>query len=338
MVGEMQKVYNGSVGVATGRSGKMLLVPRFGWKPKTMKIALNWFEVTLPANEITVPVQTLPLPSPGESKPGRPWYQHRVVQRRGPANIRLLHLTDNPPGDTQEETLKAADDPTFVKIAVEEGFSQLLTEKGFAVHRRHVGGTAYRQTNESLWPSIYTFLRGISFRAFFFISGPVGRWGIVLNYATSQQFRLTLEDDTLRAMAHGKRVVRVREAHESEDDEHRHSGILLTADGSGATVDVGADTPLKSGLGDWTLPCRRELLHDYVSRTQGSKAGADLTRKLLQASFCLTESGRMNTALAKQQIEAVQRLLHQHKLGQILLPLPARPPAAVSFRPLTVVE
>jgi len=189
-----------------------------------------------------------------------------------------------------------------------------------------------------LWPSIYTFLRGISFRAFFFVSGPVGRWGIVLNYATSQRFCLTLEDETLRAMAHGKRVVRVTEAHDSEDGDHRHSGILVTADGSGATVDVGADTPLKSALGDWTLLCRRELLDEYVSKTQGPKAGADLTRKLLQASFCLTASGRMNTALAKQQIEAVQRLLQQHKLGQIVLPLPTRPPASLSFRPLAVVE
>ena len=147
-----------------------------------------------------------------------------------------------------------------------------------------------------------------------------------------------LKDPRLRALALGKSVVRVSDSHDSEKYDHRRSGILQSTNGSVATVDLGNGDPLEAPVGEWTLPCRRELLHEYVMQTQGQKAAAELTRRLQQAAFCLTESGRMNTALARSQVEAVQELLHHYDLGRIFLPLPARPPASLSNRPLTVVE
>ena len=308
-------------------------------REQTMRIALNWYEVTLPTSELVVAVQTVATAQQGELlMPKSPRYQRRVVQRRGGTAIRLLHVTDVPPSGTTVETINTNDDPNFVKIAIEEGFALLLAERGFSVHRKHVGSTACLQTDESLWPAVYTFWRGLSFRAFYFFGTTGVRWGIVLNYVTSQRFCVTLKDPRLRALALGKSVVRVSDSHDSEEYDHRRSGILQSTNGSVATVDLGNGDPLEAPVGEWTLPCRRELLHEYVMQTQGQKAAAELTRRLQQAAFCLTESGRMNTALARSQVEAVQELLHHHDLGRIFLPLPARPPASLSNRPLTVVE
>lgn len=304
-----------------------------------MRIALNWFEVTLPTTELAVPVEILATGQQGTlSHPASPRYPHRVVQRREATAIRLLHVTDAPPSSTNVETINASDDPNFVKIAIEEGFARLLSEKGFAVYRKRIGGTAYLLTDESLWPDIYTFWRGLSFRAFYFRGANGVRWGIILNYATSQRFSVTLDDPRLRALAQGKRVIRVADAHDADEDDQRRSGILLSVKDAVVTVDHGRGDPVKAPSNEWTLPCRRELLHDYIIQTKGQKAGADLTRRLQQAVFCLTENGRMNTALAKSQVGAIQQLLQKHELGRILLPLPARPPASLANRPLFVSE
>ena len=304
-----------------------------------MRIALNWFEVTLPVATITVPVETVEsAPSDDRSSPQRVRYPHRVVQRRGPTGVRLLHLTDSPPAGTQEERIVASEDPGFLKIAIEEGFARLLGERGFMVNRKHVGGTAYIKTEESLWPEIYTFFRGLSFRAFYFLGGGVGRWGLVLNYVTSQRFCVTIADPHLRTMALGRRVVRATDVHGGDDDEQPGRGILVSVDGPVATVDLGDDQSVESPVLEWTLPCRRELLHDYVAHVHGTRDASELTRRLQQAAFCLTSSGRMNTALTKNQVEAVQRLLHDHRLGQIALPLPSRPPVSLTTRPLLVGE
>lgn len=173
-----------------------------------MKIAINWFEVTLPTSDLAVPVQRYAPKGDSTGSPSKlPRYAHRVIQRRDDDHIRLLHITDSPPDETQIEILRASADPNFVKLAVEESFSNRLTEQGFTVYGRHVGRNAYRLTDESLWADIYTFLRGLEFRAFYFMGTNGLRWGIVLNYATSQHFSPSLEDLELRKLAIGKRVV-----------------------------------------------------------------------------------------------------------------------------------
>jgi hypothetical protein len=304
-----------------------------------MRIALNWFEVTLPTRELSVPVETLANAGQrSRSSDESVHYAHRIVQRRDGNQVRLLHVTDVPPNGTTVETILASDDANFVKIAVEDGFTRLLVEKGFAVHRKHVGGSAYLATNESLWPDIYTFWRGLTFRAFYFIGALGVRWGIILNYATSQRFAVTLSDPRLRGLAHGKRVVRVDSPNEPEDEGHRRTGILLAVQGDLATVDFGRDDPAQVPTNEWTLPCRRDLLSEYVLQIKDHKGVAELTRRLQQAAYCLTDTGRMNTALAKSQVGAIQRLLQEHDLGKITLPLPTRPPASLSNRPLTVAD
>ena len=304
-----------------------------------MRVALNWFEITLPSMELAVPVHTVLTAEHSAEQPHYcSHFAHRVVQRRGDTSVRLLHLTDVPPDCTKVESIKASEDPDFVKIAVEEGFARLLAGRGFSVYKRHVGGTAYRATEESLWPEIYSFWRGLSFRAFYLKESTRVRWGIILNYATSQRFMLTLADVKLQSFALGKRVLRVDNSSEVDEEEQGRSGILLSVKDGIATVDFGIGNPIESQCSDWTIPCRRDLLYEYVNLLKGQKAGAELTRKLQQAVFCLTDNGRMNTALARSQVEAIQQLLHRHNLGKINLPLPVQPSASLSNRPLTIAE
>lgn len=304
-----------------------------------MKIAINWFEITLPTTDLAVPVQTCAAKDGSTASSSKiPRYAHRVIQRRGDGNIRLLHITDSPPEGTQMETLRASDDPNFVKLVVEESFSHRLTQQGFSVYGRHVGRNAYRLTEESLWDDIYTFLRGLEFRAFYFMGTNGLRWGIVLNYATSQHFSLSLEDLELRKLAIGKRVIRTTDSQDDEAEHQKRTGILLSVDDDTAVIDLGGEEPAKEPPSDWTLICRRELLVDYVTQTKGTDAAAQLTRRLQQASFSLTESGRMNTSLAKSQVQAIQQMLREHDLDRLTLPLPDRPPATLSGQPLTIAE
>jgi hypothetical protein len=302
-----------------------------------MRIALNWFEVTLPTTELAVPTQAV---EPGEQSrtltPKSRRYGHRVVQRREGMTTRLLHVTDIPPNDTTVEMIKASEDASFVKIAIEEGFSQLLGERRYVVFRKQVGSNALLATDESLWPDIYTFWRGLSFRGFYFTGATGVRWGLILNYATSQRFTLTLDDSRLLALALGKRVLRVDDAHDAEEDQRGRSGILLSAVGGVATVDFGKGDPVQVPANEWTLPCRRDLLSEFIIQTKGQREGAELTRRLQQATFCLTDMGRMNTSLARSQLVAIQQLLQHSGLGRIILPLPTRPPASLSSRPLMV--
>src|SRR5437588_154784 len=169
------------------------------WRWRAMRIGLNWFEVTLSATQMKVPVEN--VATTGGAPPRTPDAPHRIVQRRRQSSVRFLHLTDRPPSGVTEETLNVHDDPSFIKFAVEEGFADLLREKRFTVCRKHVGGTAYIFTSESLWPETYSFLRGLSFRGFYGFGPRADRWGLVLNYATSQRFKLTLEDARLQRMA-----------------------------------------------------------------------------------------------------------------------------------------
>jgi len=218
-----------------------------------MRIALNWFEVTLPTTELAVPVQTLATAQQGKlSNPETPRFAHRVVQRREETAIRLLHVTDVPPVGTTVVKFKAADDANFVKITVEEGFARLIAERGFTIHRKHVGGTGYLPTEESLFPDIYTFWRGLSFRAFYFLGANGVRWGIILNYATSQRFTLSLDDPRLRSLASGKRVLRVDDHHETHEDEPFRSGILVSVKDGVARVDLGIGDPVEAPSNEWT--------------------------------------------------------------------------------------
>ena len=53
-------------------------------REQTMRIALNWYEVTLPTSELVVAVQTVATAQQGELlMPKSPRYQRRVVQREG---------------------------------------------------------------------------------------------------------------------------------------------------------------------------------------------------------------------------------------------------------------
>lgn len=301
-----------------------------------MRIALNWFEVTLPTTEFTVGTQDVVVSS--GQPPKAPTLPHRVVRRKTDQTFRFLHLTNDPPTEAPLQPLQALDDPSFVKIAVEEGFAGLLKSKGFLVCRQHVGSTAYIQTSESMFPKVYTFFRGVSFRSFYGFGPRANRWGLILNYATSQRFCLTLEDQKLRQLALGKRVVPVSSNPTTGEDDGRRSGILVSVQGQEALIERPRSEPIQAPLGDWTLPCRRELLDDYLHQANGSTASADVTRSLQVASFSLTRAGRMNTALAKDQLNAVQHLLHDHGLTRFCLPLPNDPPVSVSEHPLVMGE
>jgi hypothetical protein len=301
-----------------------------------MKLALNWFEVTLSGTEFKVAVEV--VDSDNDEPPKTPHHVHRVVRRQNESTFRFLHLTNTPPSNTIEQTVNIFDDPSFVKIAVEEGFARLLKGNDFMICRQHVGCTAYIQTSESMFPKIYSFFRGISFRCFYGFGPRPGRWGLILNYATSQRFCITLEDPRLRELAAGKRVVPVSTVPSSDEGDGRRSGLLLSVERQQAVIDQGNNPPIHAPLNEWTLPCRRELLSDYLQQAHGPTASADVARQLQMAGFSLTKAGRMNTALAKDQLRAVQQVLHDHKLARFCLPLPNDPPVSLTDQPLVIAE
>lgn len=304
-----------------------------------MRIALNWFEVALPKPQLGVQVEVLQADAPADAQ-RRAHYPHRTLQRRDGWTVRYLHLTDKPVADLPIESLEVRTDPNFVKQAIEIGFAEALAAKAFEVHTYHIGGRGYLVTSDSLFPDVYSLLRGMSYRAFFGFGGPSPRWGLILNYATSQRFSLSLQHPELRAMAIGRRVVPLSSAAVSADDDEEHpgSGILMTLERDMATISTSSGDVIQEAADRWTVPCRRETLQELVRRIHGTSAAAQVMRHLQQFTFAITSSGRMNTALAKNQLGAVQSLLRSHDLLRFSLPLPSRPPVSLSDHPTVVMK
>lgn len=305
-----------------------------------MNIAINLFEVTLPSIEFEVPCQPLPRVQEGETNSReKPRFNYRVVQRTEGHESRLLHVTDTPALELEIERVNGQDDPHFVKILIEEALANRLISKKFSVRRKHVESSAYMETKESIFEEIYTFYRGLSFRSFYISTQQMTRWGIVLNYLTSHRFKQSLASSDLSTFAIGKRVVRIERSNDDlsvHGHKQKSMGILKSVNGGKALIDIGENTDLEADVEDWTLMCRREVLVDYIHQKKGSKASTELTRKLQQASFSLTESGRMNTRLSRNQIEAIQLLIKDHELDRLTLPLPSRPMATLSSRPFSI--
>lgn len=303
--------------------------------------AINWFEVFLPSRVFEVAVECLDSTTFDSRR--QKSVEHRTVLRsdNGGETRTLYHITASPPESTQLVEKDLEKDPSLAKYIIEHGFASQLQKAGFEVRLKHVGGVAYRSVGRSIRPSIYQSREGIKFRCFYFSDRDVPpRWGLILSYMTGQRFNISLTDRYLRQLAIGRRVV-----HIGADDEEtiidevpshisQRSGILESVQGDKAVVMYRDGTRKTFPLSEWTLPCSRGNLLDYIRTVESDHSASEVAIKLLQDSLALTPAGRMNTSLARDQLGKLRSLMDENDLFTFTLPLPGLPVARLSQGPL----
>ncbi|MGA2497718.1 MAG: hypothetical protein ABSH20_08250 [Tepidisphaeraceae bacterium] len=301
-----------------------------------MAVAINWFEVLLSTNKLSIPMQSFRCGRGG--MPARVRIAHRTIQRRQDANtVRVLHLTDDPPPGTSVEPFDADDDPSLAKAAIEAGFTGLLHSKDFLVYPHRVGGSAYFPTELSAHRDVYTFYRGLEYRCFFGFGGRSHRWGLVLNYATSQRFCVSLADQTMQRLAIGQRVVPIVGVELSDDTGAPiKSGTLREVNGGHGIIARPMGDDENIDLRQWTLQCRKEVLGDYLHLARGERASDQAKQQLARDAYLVSGRGFMNTSLAVDQMREVCETIGQFSLTRFNLPLPNQSTASLVDRFLSV--
>jgi hypothetical protein len=158
---------------------------------------------------------------------------------------------------------------------------------------------------------------------------------------TRQYFNISLQDKYLKDLALGRRVVSLsidddKDSDNDSYDSDQRSGILdsiqnekgILVDRDGERWSVSLDT--------YTLPCSQTNLLGYIRGVEGPKSASEVSTKLQQDALVLTAEGRMNTALARDQLQKLQVLMTENNLLTFHLPLPGKPFARVSHKPLIV--
>ena len=297
-----------------------------------MRLAINWFRISLPSSSLEIPAERLPL----AAEPRLVRYQHRTLSRQDNDRLIIYHFTETPPPSTTPHYVAAKDDPSLINLLIEDGFSQSLRAKHFRVRTGYVGAEGHCPTGRSIIPELYEFLKGISYRAFMIWGHTSPEWGLILNFSTTQRFIVSLEDHYIRERALGERVIAIGEGIRMDDQRKPvFSGILCQADSQKGVISVGKNrTQLTIDLGQWTLPCRRDTLLALTRDRYGEQRALTVSRQLQQDSFVTASNGRMNSTLAKDQLDEVGRIIRKHGLSTFTLPIPSRPPVMLSATPM----
>jgi hypothetical protein len=301
-------------------------------------IGINWFEAFLP-DKLGMPITRF---AATDQLPPRGGFPYRTVVRRDGDGCRLFHLTAEslPKLNLAVETIRTAAEPNVVKHVLEQGFASKLEAQGFRVRLAHVGGSSFRDTSKSLYPTVYQTVEGLRFRCFFFDSGSEAtpRFGLVLSVTTGVRFIVSLDDPVLRRLAFGTRVVPkdLVEDNEVHHDGRHESLIFQGVDESLAILVDATGAPRRESLTKWTLPGRRDLLRSYILKTQGDQAANRTIVSIQQDDLTLTPERRMNVRLAFDQLKRLQGLLRSAELLTFSLPVPGAPLARLTENPMTI--
>jgi hypothetical protein len=275
-------------------------------------IAINWFGLSfsLPVATVGVAVYERSAELPRRIRTN----DHRTVLKRGDDDTRIYHIGRNAPITLQAADIALGSPPDDIpRILIEMSFADALRNAKFDTHFRHVGGLASRPGRASSRPAVFELREGFAFRAFSFREDAPEdvRWGLVLNYLTSQRFVISLAHPVLRKYSLNKRVVRLEEPHEGG------SSGLLTAFGDDYLVIAHGDgSSTRESPSAWTAQCRKDVLFDFVAATESRKESTAVSVELQRASMAINANGRINVSLARDQITEVQRLLLSSDLTQ----------------------
>lgn len=296
-------------------------------------IGINWFGISLSSREVAVRMATF---SPTETIPTAVRSDnHRTLLVRSDDAVLIYHVGPDAPDNLPLEKVSLGRSGVPVaKLVIEMSFASALRSVNFDVHVRHVGGIGTRTADGSSKPGIFVHREGLAFRAFSFQDNrDEVRWGMVLNFAAGQRFIVTLTDDVLRRLAMNKRVAPL------VADEADHGGILVGGDRSTLEVAHLDGTTTTEDASQWTAQCRKDLLLKYLVATEGQSAATQVSAELLRASLALTNNGRLNVRLAKDQVSQIQRVLRSCDLTQFkLLSAVNQPLARLSLEPLPIQD
>lgn len=300
-------------------------------------LRINWFEVLLPSDTLEVYCDT--FSSLNVAPPPIREIDSRTTVRFEEDGIRVCYLTyDNLSKDTTNIVLN--NDPHVFNHVIETGFSSYLMQKTFVVYTSHVGARAFIDSSDSPQPDIFTYRNGISYRSFFFRKSERIHIGFVMKFVKSHRFTSNLEDTSLAEFSINRRVVPHNKPDvlvDNDGDALNLSSAILRDVGEKYVVIEGSKGDIfRSARSDWSLECNRHNLLEYTRELRDDKTTHNLSRDLQIKSLTLTSNGRMNTSLAKDQLQALLSLLNTHDLLSFALPTIGHNTARILKEPLSV--
>jgi hypothetical protein len=296
-------------------------------------IAINWFALSFNSKECVLRVDDC-FP-PNDVPRAIRTHDHRTVLVRADTSQKIYHIGLGAPASLPTERLLiTARDSRVASTLIEMSFAAAATKAGFEVTFRRLGAAASREQVSSSRPSVFLTREGFTYRAFSFLEPERDelRWGLILNYQAGQRFVVTLADPRLRSLALNKRVLRINENHDVED-----TGLLVAIGDDHVVVAHKDGTTTREHSSEWVAQCRKDLLFEYIAATEGRAAASEVSLELQRASMALTEKGRINVNLAKDQILRVQKLIRDCDLASFrLFSVDNGPLARMTLDPLGV--
>ncbi len=276
------------------------------------EVAINWFAASFSNQKVSIPYSSF---ADNERYPrGEKTLAHTTVLVK--RENRIYHLIESGEFDGIAD-LDFQEVPDVAKFALEQGFARKLIQEKFelAFRKVKVGGRGYYDTAKSIRPNIYRSIEGIGFRSFYFKTDEKYKFGLVLNYISSQRFVVSLEEKPLQQIALGKLAVPLNSARDdAEGKELVPSGIFLGVTRKKAILLDKERNQIEVDPSKLTLAYKEVYLLSYITSTQGEKEAKEVSKRIKQDELTLNEDGRINTSLAKDQITRLTKLLIDRQL------------------------
>ncbi len=263
--------------------------------PELLKI--NWYPVQVPASELRLQAREL---KNGE----KPQYGRHVRQYEiGGARYAVVVAPGDTPPECEEMSVGWQAYPWIAQTLVYEAFLSHFATLGFEVIKRKGEGELYRQREVEGLPATLLFYDGLSVKPFYIPVGTTILFGLVLDYASRQEFVSSLADDPRQRALMGR-----YEVAGERSDGSQISGFAQDA-GSGRAVLMSRSGPCEIPLTELKVRASYSAIRAYFSGQAGRDGGTDVVRRLQIASLSLNSSGYANTHQLAQRYAKVKELL-----------------------------
>lgn len=300
-------------------------------------LALNWFEVHIPSGPLEFPFEEV-----GEQDLERPNVPYTTVLRS--AERVRYHFTTHPAPLLPTKSVDPRYDPGLISRLIEDSFGDSCLQAGFELRSRGRSRVALRPSLQSAFPDVYQCLDGVSFRCHYFLGDGTVKWGLVLSYAVSQRFVVSLEDDAIQEIAKDVPVQYIHDAQPEEDNADgmptigKRSMQLREIRGQKAIVTTSEGNEIELPTTELTVLCRRDTIQQFFSIKGKPKAGDEASRNLMYASLSLTLDNKINRSLARDQLSRALEIVQSNSLSVFRALLPSAYRLSLVLRPLTLEE
>jgi hypothetical protein len=289
---------------------------------QSARLKVNWFPVQVPLGTLRV------LGLITQDKPDRGAYEAYPHVRQYPHDGQWLAVCVSQgkiPLGFRDLEIDVFDIPRMTSTLISEAFLLYYEQQDFKVERGKGQNNVYRQRYVSDLPESLTFYEGLLLKPFYFTTVREIAFGLVIDFATHQEFTRSIEDDPIQ-MRMAQQGYEVFARYESGA---HISGLLRNVRGDMAQIEWHGrmnEVPVNT--------LRIKANYEYVSEYFNSlKPGQSrkVIRLLMVESLSLSKTGFANVDRLLDQYQRVAELLGRKQNSNINIPLPTPCQSVISI-------